>query len=103
MVAAQGQITFIKPGKLGDRLVATAREITRGGRSGIYDVRVTVGRDRDRRIPRAFARHTGHVARARRPIRQDKKEQNDVVGKRQMVLTRLKAGGGAYERRDGCA
>jgi acyl-CoA thioesterase len=43
VVAAQGQITFIKPGKLGDRLVATAREVTRGGRSGIYDVRVTAG------------------------------------------------------------
>jgi acyl-CoA thioesterase len=43
VVAAQGQVTFIKPGKLGDRLVATAREVTRGGRSGIYDVRVTVG------------------------------------------------------------
>jgi acyl-CoA thioesterase len=42
VVAAQGNITFIKPGKLGDRLVATAREISRGGRSGIYDVRVTV-------------------------------------------------------------
>jgi len=41
-VAAQGNITFIKPGKLGDRLVATAREISRSGRSGIYDVRVTV-------------------------------------------------------------
>ena len=43
VVAAQGQITFIKPGRLGDRLVATAREITRSGRSGIYDVRVAVG------------------------------------------------------------
>jgi acyl-CoA thioesterase len=43
VVAAQGQVTFIKPGRLGDRLVATAREITRAGRSGIYDVRVTVG------------------------------------------------------------
>lgn len=43
VVAAQGQITFIKPGKLGDRLIAEAREVTRGGRSGIYDVRVTVG------------------------------------------------------------
>lgn len=43
VVAAQGQITFIKPGKLGDRLVANAREVARGGRSGIYDVRVTVG------------------------------------------------------------
>jgi acyl-CoA thioesterase len=42
-VAAQGNITFIKPGKLGDKLVATAREISRSGRSGIYDVRVTVG------------------------------------------------------------
>jgi len=42
VVAAQGSITFIRPGKLGDVLVATAREISRGGRSGIYDVRVTV-------------------------------------------------------------
>jgi acyl-CoA thioesterase len=41
-VAAQGTITFIRPGKLGDRLVATAREISRSGRSGIYDVSVTV-------------------------------------------------------------
>ena len=42
-VAAQGNITFIKPGKLGDKLVATAREVSRSGRSGIYDVRVTAG------------------------------------------------------------
>jgi acyl-CoA thioesterase len=42
-VAAQGDITFIKPGKLGDVLTATAREISRSARSGIYDVRVTVG------------------------------------------------------------
>jgi acyl-CoA thioesterase len=40
-VAAQCNISFIKPGKLGDRLIATAREISRTGRSGIYDVRVT--------------------------------------------------------------
>lgn len=40
-VAAQGNITFIRPGNLGDRLVATAREVSRSGRSGIYDVRVT--------------------------------------------------------------
>ena len=44
-VAAQGHITFIKPGKLGDVLVATAREVSRRGRSGIYDVRVTSGHD----------------------------------------------------------
>jgi acyl-CoA thioesterase len=42
-VAAQGNITFIRPGNLGDKLVATAREISRSGRSGIYDVRVTAG------------------------------------------------------------
>ena len=41
VVAAQGQITFLKPGRLGDRLVASAREISRSGRSGIYDVCVT--------------------------------------------------------------
>jgi acyl-CoA thioesterase len=40
-VAAQGSISFIRPGKLGHRLVAHAREISRSGRSGIYDVRVT--------------------------------------------------------------
>jgi acyl-CoA thioesterase len=45
VVAAQGSITFIRPGKLGDRLIATAREISRSGRSGIYDVRVTAGDD----------------------------------------------------------
>jgi acyl-CoA thioesterase len=41
-VAAHGNISFIKPGKLGDRLVATAREISRSGRSGIYDINVAV-------------------------------------------------------------
>ena len=40
-VAAHNDITFIRPGKLGDKLVATAREISRSGRSGIYDVQVT--------------------------------------------------------------
>jgi acyl-CoA thioesterase len=41
-VAAQCNISFIRPGKLGDRLIAVAREISRTGRSGIYDIRVTV-------------------------------------------------------------
>ncbi len=43
VVAAQGNITFIRPGKLGDRLVASGREISRSGRSGIYDVTVMSG------------------------------------------------------------
>jgi acyl-CoA thioesterase len=42
-VAAQGSITFIRPGKLGDKLIAAAREVSKSGRSGIYDVRVTAG------------------------------------------------------------
>lgn len=37
-VAAQCSITFVRPGQRGDRLLATAREVTRSGRSGIYDV-----------------------------------------------------------------
>lgn len=41
-VAAQCNISFIRPGKLGDRLIATAREISLTGRSGIYDVRVAI-------------------------------------------------------------
>ena len=42
-VAAHCDITFIRPGKLGETLVAVGREISRSGRSGIYDVRVTSG------------------------------------------------------------
>ena len=40
-VAQHNSITFIAPGRLGDRLTAVAREVTRFGRSGLYDVRVT--------------------------------------------------------------
>ena len=41
-VAAQCDISFIRPARLGDRMVATAREISKTGRSGIYDVRIAV-------------------------------------------------------------
>lgn len=43
VVAAHCQISFIRPAMLGDRLVAVAREVSRSGRSGIYDVRVSAG------------------------------------------------------------
>lgn len=34
-------MTYLAPGRAGDRLTAEAREISLAGRSGIYDVRVT--------------------------------------------------------------
>ena len=40
-VGHQAAITYMAPGRLGDRLTATAREIHRAGRAGIYDVAVT--------------------------------------------------------------
>jgi acyl-CoA thioesterase len=40
-VAQHCTISFIKSVAKGDRLVATAREVSRVGRSGIYDVRVS--------------------------------------------------------------
>lgn len=39
-VAQHCAITFLAPATEGDRLTATAREVARQGRSGIYDVRV---------------------------------------------------------------
>ena len=40
-VAAHCTITFIKPGAHGTRLMATAHELSRVGRSGIYDVSIS--------------------------------------------------------------
>lgn len=40
-VAQHNTITYIAPGRLGDQLSATAREVSLSGRSGIYDVTVT--------------------------------------------------------------
>lgn len=42
-VAAQCSIAYLRPGKLGDRLVAVAEERAVAGRSGIYDIRVLDG------------------------------------------------------------
>lgn len=41
VVAQHNTISFIAPGAVGDRLTAKAREISRNGRSGLYDVSVT--------------------------------------------------------------
>jgi acyl-CoA thioesterase len=40
-VAQQNQITYLTPGQAGEILTATASEVSRMGRSGIYDVTVT--------------------------------------------------------------
>ncbi len=37
-VAQHNAITYLRPGKLGTRLVAEAAEVSRAGRTGIYDV-----------------------------------------------------------------
>lgn len=34
-------MTFLAPAFKGDRLTATAREVSRRGRGGIYDIRIT--------------------------------------------------------------
>ncbi|MDF1598413.1 hydroxyphenylacetyl-CoA thioesterase PaaI [Mesorhizobium sp. YIM 152430] len=41
VVAQHNTISFLRPGRLGARLTAKAHEVTRSGRSGLYDVRVT--------------------------------------------------------------
>lgn len=47
-VAQSNQITYLAPAHAGERLTAQAIEISRSGRSGVYDVTVTG--DSDRRI-----------------------------------------------------
>ena len=41
VVAQMAQISFLAPAHKGDRLTATAREVWRQGRGGLYDIRVT--------------------------------------------------------------
>ena len=40
-VAQHCSVTFLRPALAGDRLTASAREVSRIGRDGIYDVKVT--------------------------------------------------------------
>lgn len=39
-VAQHGSVSFLAPGRVGDQLIATAREVALAGRSGVYDVSV---------------------------------------------------------------
>lgn len=54
-VAQHCSVTFIRPGKLGDMLMATAVERSRTGRSGIYDITVTGG---DGKVVAEFRGHS---------------------------------------------
>lgn len=40
-VGQAASVNYVTPAGLGDRLTATAREVSRQGRSGVYDVEVT--------------------------------------------------------------
>lgn len=55
-VAQQNQITYLTPGKPGEVLTATAAEVSRTGRSGIYDVIVTGADDRQVALFRGLSR-----------------------------------------------
>ncbi|WP_265518185.1 hydroxyphenylacetyl-CoA thioesterase PaaI [Nitratireductor luteus] len=59
VVAQQNSVTYVAPGRLGDRLTAEAREVARFGRSGIYDVSVT---DQDGRLIAEFRGNSRQIA-----------------------------------------
>ena len=58
-VAGGGTIDFLRPGKLGDRLTAVARERQRGLRAGVYDVVVRNQDESDVALFRGRAVPTG--------------------------------------------
>ena len=55
-VAQQNSITYLSPGRAGERLTAIAVEATRAGRSGVYDVTVTGGDGRNVALFRGLSR-----------------------------------------------
>lgn len=56
VVAQQNQITYVSPGQLDEKLTATATEVSRSGRSGVYDVLVTGGDGRTVALFRGLSR-----------------------------------------------
>jgi len=50
-LAQHAQITFISPARIGEKLAAEARELSKSGRSGLYDIEV---RGADDRLVAAF-------------------------------------------------
>ena len=58
-VAQQNAVTYLSPARAGEQLTATAQELVRSGRSGIYDVRVTTS---DGRLVAEFRGHSRQIA-----------------------------------------
>jgi acyl-CoA thioesterase len=63
-VAAHCSISYLRPTRLGDRLVATASEVIRSGRSGIYDVRVSF----ENKVVAEFRAHSRVIGGALLPV-----------------------------------
>lgn len=59
VVAQHNSITYLSPGKPGERLTATATEVNRAGRSGVYDVVVTGSDGRQVALFRGHSRQIG--------------------------------------------
>ena len=60
-VASGFEVTFLEPARLGDELVAVARERASSGRSGVYDVTVT--RSSDSTVIAEFRGHSRSTGR----------------------------------------
>lgn len=58
-VAQSNEITYLTPGRAGERLVAEAREMARSGRSGVYDVTVQGEDGRTVALFRGLSRQLG--------------------------------------------
>lgn len=56
VVAQQNQITYLSPGKAGERITASATETSLTGRSGIYDITVTGEDGRQIAVMRGLSR-----------------------------------------------
>jgi acyl-CoA thioesterase len=61
VVGAQASMAYLRPAALGERLVATAREVALAGRSGVYDVRVSAD-------GRTIAEFRGHARSTAGPV-----------------------------------
>ena len=67
-VAQHCSITYVAPTHEGDRLVATAREVERFGRNGIYDIRIA---NQDGKLIAEFRGHSRLVRGTHLPVEEN--------------------------------